>query len=150
MSQAFGAAGKVNMPQCRGRRPHLRDFDDQPCQHQVKTILLGASNLWFPDVLTTLAIPTASAKLGQLVEDHWVTLKQLQDEQNVELLRSLGMLADFIGYSVNEIWQAIEQHRQQEDSGEAPAPDDLKTPEWEIFTHPEALQFGELAVSRID
>ena len=57
------------MPQCRGRRPHLRDFAEQPCDQQVKTILLGASNLWFADSVIVLAIPPESNELAQLIEE---------------------------------------------------------------------------------
>ena len=139
MSEAFGEAGKLSMPLCRGRRPHLRDFDEEPCQEQAKAILLGASNLWFPDVLTTLAIPTASTRLDQLVESAWATLKQARDLQNVELIRGLGLLGEFYGYSTLEIWQAIERRQQQEAAGEQDdASLDLKRPEWEMFCHPEA------------
>lgn len=138
MSEAFGEAGKLSMPLCRGRRPHLRDYEDGGCEHQVQTVLLGASNLWFPEVLTTLAIPTASARLEQLVEEHWVTLKHLQDAQNVQLLRSIGQLTPFMGYSDDEVWEAIQRHRTALESEDDAIPDDLKTPEWALFTHPEA------------
>jgi hypothetical protein len=45
------------MPQCRGRNPHLRNFDDDGCEEQMKSILLGASNSWFPMTLAVLSIP---------------------------------------------------------------------------------------------
>nr|HRW10680.1 DrmB family protein [Caldilineaceae bacterium] len=50
MSDAFGQIGKQSMPLCRGRRPHLRDFVEEQCNRPLTAILLGASNLWFPDV----------------------------------------------------------------------------------------------------
>jgi hypothetical protein len=77
LSQAFGEEGRARMPACRGRRPHLRDFDPAGCTEQVRTILLGASNLWFGDTLIALAIPTESLKLAQLVESKWSTLQQI-------------------------------------------------------------------------
>ena len=134
MSEAFGEAGKASMPTCRGRRPHLRDFDEEPCAEQAKAILLGSSNLWFPDVLTTLAIPTASTRLDQTVESHWATLKQAQSLENVELIRNLGLLGDLRGYTTLEIWQAVERRRQQMSAGEEDERGlDLKRPEWELF-----------------
>ncbi|MEG4308864.1 MULTISPECIES: DUF1998 domain-containing protein [unclassified Microcoleus] len=48
LSDAFGELGKMNMPQCRGRHPHLRNFAEDGCTEQMKSILLGASNSWFP------------------------------------------------------------------------------------------------------
>jgi hypothetical protein len=138
LSAAFGEAGRARMPLCRGRRPHLRDYEDGPCELQVKAILLGASNLWFPDVLSALAIPSQSARLGQLVEEKWVTLKGAINLQNVTLLRQAGLLGDFYGYTDQEVWDAIEGYRQQAESGQQPDPTDLKGPEWEMLTHPGA------------
>src|SRR5690606_17442457 len=65
MSEAFGTSGRTTLPQCRGRRPHLRDFDPEECNHQVRALVLGASNIWFPRVLTTLAIPSQTTRLDQ-------------------------------------------------------------------------------------
>jgi hypothetical protein len=42
------------------------------CDRQVKAMSLGASNLWFPAMLTTLAILTEPARLEQLVERHYL------------------------------------------------------------------------------
>ena len=136
MSEAFGEAGKENMPICRGRHPHLRDFEDKGCDQQVRTLLLGASNLWFPDVLTTLAIPSTAIRLDQLVEEKWPTLRLVTDPVNVPLLRQLGQLGDLASFGDDEIWEAIQRKRQREEADEEPPAVDLKTPEWEIFTHP--------------
>lgn len=138
LSYAFGESGKKTMPMCRGRRPHLRDYDDQGCDCQVRAILLGASNLWFPDVLTTLAIPAESTRLTQLVVDHWATLRHVPDVASVTLLRNVGQLGTFHGYTDDEIWRAIQQKQEQEETDRGPDPLDLKGPEWELFTHPDA------------
>lgn len=138
LSHAFGEAGRRTMPLCRGRRPHLRDYDDKDCDQQVRAILLGASNLWFADVFTTLAIPLTSGQLAQRVIDHWAKLHLLQNEQNVALLRQLGQLGDFHGYTDAELWQAIEEKRERDEKGEAVDLRDFKSPEWEVLTHPTA------------
>lgn len=134
LSQAFGSMGKTTMPQCRGRRPHLRDYEE--CELQVRAILLAASNLWFPDVLTTLAIPSESARLDQLVEEHWGTLAHVELAQNVALLRQIGQLLDFTGYTDDEIWRAIENKRNSDAAGGSDEPPDLKGPEWRILASP--------------
>ena len=133
LSLAFGRSGERTMPQCRGRRPHLRDYEE--CELQAKAILLGASNLWFADVLTTLAIPTHSARLAQLVDDNWA--QQMQHVTTREVLfafRQAGTLGAFSGYQDDEIWAAIQQRREEDDA--ALDPGDLKGPEWDVFTHP--------------
>lgn len=140
LAEAFGEADTSSMPMCRGRRPHLRDYVETDCQHQVKAILLGASNLWFPEILTTLAIPGKSAaQLDALVDEQWGTLNQLRNVQNVELLRNLGQIGELLGYGNEEIWQAIERRRSQAEDGAPPidSPMDLKSPEWERFIRPQ-------------
>lgn len=137
LADAFGKSGETSMPTCRGRRPHLRDYEESGCDEQVKAILIGASNLWFPEVLTTLALPVQStARLDNLVDDFWATLKNLQNLQNVELLRTLGQLSGFHEYSNEQIWGATQRRRSE---GEDTTTDvmDLKTPEWSMFTQPE-------------
>ncbi|MBX3000306.1 MAG: DUF1998 domain-containing protein [Caldilineaceae bacterium] len=136
MSDAFGESGRISMPGCRGRRPHLRDYAEDGCDKQAKAMLLGASNLWFPVVLTTLAIPTESARLEQLVEQHWGILQNLQNLQNVTLLRQIGQMGDFMGYGDDEIWQAIERKRHRDLEKLEEIPTDLKTPEWQILSQP--------------
>lgn len=140
LAEAFGEEGRARMPQCRGRRPHLRDFDEHPCDQQVRTILLGASNLWFADSITALAIPTESAKLAQLVEEKWATLQQIPNAQFITLMRQMtpNPFGEFVGYGDGEIWQAIEQRRAQEQAGVKDDPSDLKQLEWEKLSHPES------------
>jgi hypothetical protein len=138
LSEAFGESGRRTMPACRGRRPHLRDYDSKRCERQVRAILIGASNLWFPDVLTTLAIPAGSGRLAQLVADHWATLKHVRGVEFVQFMRDTGQLGPFHGYADDEIWLAIQQQREREESGAGADPLDLKGPEWEILTHPDA------------
>jgi hypothetical protein len=67
MVQAFGQSGQRTMPYCRGRHPHLAAFFS--CDQQVRTILLGASNLWFADAISVLSIPEYQAPLPQKVAD---------------------------------------------------------------------------------
>jgi hypothetical protein len=87
-------------------------------------------------VLTTLAIPTESARLEQLIEQHWGILQNLQNLQNVTLLRQIGQMSDFMGYGDDEIWQAIERKRQRDSQEVDESPTDLKAPEWQILSQP--------------
>lgn len=137
MAEAFGKQNREKMPLCRGRRPHLRDYDPKPCERKMRTLTLGASNTWFPVVYSTVAIPVESGKLPQLVDDNWATLKDATALVIVGFLRSQGKLGELAEYSDDEIWEAIE-NRRKVDAGEMAAPDerpDLKLPEWQIFTH---------------
>ena len=136
LSDAFGAEGLKNLPECNGFHPHLRRHDKEPCQEQLRTILLGASNSWFPLVLSTLAVPNAIDKLGQLVEDHWHLLGKITSQQNIELLRMIGQLEHFAAYSDAEIWEKVEARKNDtEANADAPLPS-LKGPEWKVLSNP--------------
>jgi hypothetical protein len=125
----------MNMPQCRGRHPHLRNFAEDGCTKQMKSILLGASNSWFPITLSVLSIPTTINLLGQLIDKHWTVLEKATTIDILAAFRQIGQLKEFAKYSDAEIWKEILQKRQG--AGEAPLLDvkDIKTPEWQVFSN---------------
>jgi hypothetical protein len=134
------------LPVCRGRRPHLRDQDENACKApngqamRMEPMLQGASNSWFGITLSALAIPQGSSKLTQLVEDHWTILEKVQSEQNIELLQQVTpQLRDLSEYTSSEIWAAV-QAKKTAAPGEDAEPNDLKTPEWEVFIDPESAE----------
>lgn len=141
MSDAF-KMGRMAMPVCRARLPHLRDRDETGCrgangeEMRMEPMLQGASNAWFGITLSALAIPQASGELKQLVEDHWIILEKVQNEQNIELLQQVTpQLRDLAEYDPAEIWQAV-QAKKTETPEESDEPSDLKTPEWDVFVDP--------------
>jgi hypothetical protein len=132
LAKAFEAEGKNAMPMCRGRRPHLRDFEEG-CGEQVETLLLGASNSWFPLALTTLALPTETNNLAQLVSDNWGTLEKATTLAIVAAFRQISALAGFEAYSNEEIWDEIEARRTGQETGEEIS-ENLREPEWEFLS----------------
>jgi hypothetical protein len=130
MVEAFDSDPKT-LPPCRGRRPHLRDFEEG-CTAAMKAILLGASNSWFPIILSALSVPTATGELSQLVESHWAILEKAATKEVLGAFRSIGQLAAFLKYSDQQIWEAIEARRNSDEADET-APD-LKAPEWQLLT----------------
>lgn len=141
LSDAFGQRGKENLPACRGRHPHLNDFDDD-CEQQMVAMLLGASNSWFGISLSAISLPTGTHQLEQLVNDNWAKLKYATDANVLTgiLLSSQACneLSEFSQYATDEIWETIEKVKSgevQEDSAQ-----DLKTPEWEVFSNPHSVE----------
>lgn len=138
LSHAFGEeAWKSLPPQCSGRRPHLRDNDPNECAEQVKCILLGASNAWFPLTLSTLYLPAAMDPLGQLVEEHWASLQSITDKTILNAYKQLPMmaptLAAFGTYSDDELVAAIEAKRNGHSKADDAGPTDIRTPEWQML-----------------
>jgi hypothetical protein len=130
MAEAFDRT--TQLPACRGRRPHLRDFEGNGCKTRPRAILLGASNLWFPVSMSALHIPHAAKnRLAKLLEEHWSSLQKAKSKDVLEFLRDEGRLGAFEGYSIGTLFDAIEERR----DGRVPeeSPGDLKAPEWDAF-----------------
>lgn len=142
MAEAFGKVNAENMPACRGRRPHLRDFEPDGCDvSHVTAMLQGASNTWFPIILSALSVPTATDKLGQLVDENWEVLEKVESEAFVAFARKIGQLKDFADVSDADIWKAVQKKRAGT-GAETTEPTDLKGPEWNIFTNPKNQEFS--------
>ena len=136
MGQAFGPNNRNVLPACRGRRPHLRDIDPKGCdQEHMKPMLQGASNLWFPVIISALSVPQATDDLGRLVEDNWAILDKATSLDVLKAFRMIGQLKDLTKYSDDQIWDAI-QKKIQGTGEEVEDPDDLKSPEWKVFSNP--------------
>lgn len=153
LSDAFGRENRERLPQCRGRNPHLRDYDPDGCDLKVRPIILGASNTWFPVVYSTVAIPVDTGHLAQLVDERWADLSNATNIGVVTYLRNSGQLGELRHYEDEDIWEAI-QTRQQQDAGTIPPPaeePDLKAPEWEVFVeHDSRLNSDDFLLRPVD
>jgi hypothetical protein len=134
MSDAFDPKQRAMMPPCSGRHPHIgieEECDAQPC-----TVLLGASNLWFPSLMSVLSIPISGEnQLAQLVEEHWETFVKVEEQSDLKGVRKFGnneVKAAIEAHPDEEVWQAIEQHRNA--AAELSDPTDVKYPEWVMLS----------------
>jgi hypothetical protein len=136
---AFGVDAQNNLPACRGRHPHLDSYDED-CDAEARTVLLGATNSWFPITVSVLAIPHTGDTLTQLVDDGWEDLKDAESEAELKgLLKAFnkrGVLPGMDRYGADEIWKAIEKKRNGEGGKKQVVEGDVKLPEWAILTHP--------------
>ena len=97
--------------------PILRVYDTNGCDvEHVTAILQGASNSWFPVMLSALSVPHSTDKLTQLVTDNWVTLDKATSLEILQAFRQIGQLKEFAEYSDVDIWEAVQKKR----SGGAP------------------------------
>jgi hypothetical protein len=139
MAFAFGEEGKHSLPACRGYHPHL-DNKKEECNEQLRTILLGATNGWFPVTLSVLAIPTERNELQQIISDYWNILKQASDLETFKIMLKAWTVAHVIPgldkWSPEVIWQAMERHQQGEGASSTVKESDLKIPEWEVLCSP--------------
>lgn len=133
---AFGDAAKEDpLFACRGRRPHLRDFEPGGCGETAQTMLLGASNSWFGITLSALSIPRHVERLPQLIEEKWVTLQHVVSPEVLAAFRVVGNLRGFEEFDDSAVWQAIVTKRSGAGAGVENT--DLKEPEWQVFSMPD-------------
>ncbi len=142
ISDALGQRGLQNLPACRGRHPHLGVFDDV-CDQQARLLVAGASNQWFPQTLSALAVPKpAAGRLDDAVERHWDNLAPVTNLAVLGAFRTMPALATvFAGlreWTDEEVFEAIERRRHAPaDGGADQQYPDLRTPEWQIFSAPQ-------------
>jgi len=140
MREAFGQRGKEKLPRCRGRHAHLSWFDPKGCSEQPTLLVVGASNQWFPQTLSTLAVPAAGPnELQAKVERYWAALEALPAAMLPYARQNVPALREFEKWSDDELWAAIERHRARShdtEQGKGGYPD-LHTPEWQVFSAPE-------------
>lgn len=130
MSEAFDPKHRDLMPPCTGRHPHIGVYEE--CEARPRTVLLGASNLWFPSLMSVLSIPVSGDnQLAQIVEEHWATFATVEGLSDLNGLRKFGakeIKAAVQDYTDDDVWEAIEQHRHA--AAEISDPTDVKYPEW--------------------
>jgi hypothetical protein len=70
MSEALGEPGRLKLPRCRGRHPHLDAFAEGGCGNESRLMLVGASNLWFATTQSVIVMPhTTTAEMRQDMAD---------------------------------------------------------------------------------
>ncbi|WP_431218532.1 DrmB family protein [Leifsonia xyli] len=146
--------GESSLPRCRGRHPHLPTFAtaDNPCQGEVRLMLLGAANQWFPATISVLVLPSRKEPTPTDVVEEVLGLPPAQVAKLTSLDQVVGwrmfapenMTAKFAGISDEDLWQAVQIAR-----GELPPivsvatappgydPNHLLVPEWRTLTHPD-------------
>lgn len=129
--------GDKYKPACSAFHPHLRRADAS-CEEPARTVVLGASNLWFPIVLSVLSLPHADDKLARLVAEKWALLGMVTSEETAKFFLLLPQAAPFIGFDTAQLWQEIKKKRVADKAteGAATAPSDLYTPEWRVLSDP--------------
>ncbi|APU16138.1 MULTISPECIES: DUF1998 domain-containing protein [Actinoalloteichus] len=135
--EAQGERGEQLLPACRGRNPHLGTFT-AGCDRRHKLLVVGASNQWFAQTLSALHIPPGAARgeLDEKVDRNWVVLEKIPGKAMLGFTREVApSLAEFVSYSDDVLWAAIERHRTAEtEVDDDDGYPDLRTPEWEAFS----------------
>jgi len=137
MAEAFGSGAAGELGPCSGRRVHLHDAQ-QGCQEPLRTVLAGASNLWFPVTLSALSLPSDEEEVDRVVAEQWPNLEPIQTRSELEVLLRLPAFQRLARFGASEVWRAIEQRRQPADVGTGQ--EDVLLPEWHVLSNPRPSQ----------
>ena len=98
-------------------------------------MLLGATNQWFSKIYSALSIPVSADPLEQMVSQDLTSLFD-----GVESAREAGLArrgqSRYENFTDEQIWGAIHKLR-NEDSVDSVSPQELKLPEWRLFSKPD-------------
>jgi hypothetical protein len=135
---------------CRGHHPHLRYTEQNGCNENASVILLGASNSWFPVVMSALSLPTsASDKISRIIEDHWADLKDIPSLDVARFVTAPSRMPFLSEFDANAIWAAIEAVRASK-AGTGTEIRDLKSEEWSVISSvPSAPQTKHFKSTRV-
>lgn len=93
---------------CRGKRPWLIGAPDESCQEKPRSVLRGASNVYFSSLLSALSIPPWSNPIHTMLNDHWHTLQHIPD---VSLPNVIASLPKMSGFTVDDVIRAIRERK---------------------------------------
>jgi hypothetical protein len=122
---------------CPGHHPHLRS--KEVCSERARVILLGASNGWFPVVFSGLALPEELNTVESLIAAHWSLIEGLDSQEQVKGMFALPpsmmpQLTDLRQLGPEVVWNGIQSRRTSHGQPVASSTEDLKTPEWQLFS----------------
>ncbi|MEW5848029.1 MAG: DUF1998 domain-containing protein [Myxococcota bacterium] len=87
--------------QCNGRRPWLGG-PNETCDHEMRALQRGASNLYFPAVASALDIPPWSDQIHKDLGTEWERLRAVPADKRLDFIEMLQLPAT-LGLSAEEI-----------------------------------------------
>jgi len=93
---------------CEGKRPWLINAPDETCDAKPRSVLRGASNVYFSSILSALSIPPWSSPIQTVLNDHWHTLQHIPDSALASVIQALPEMA---GFNVQDVIQAIQERK---------------------------------------
>lgn len=132
MDGCFGSDALKGL-RCQGKRPWLASEPVQ-CPATPRVLQRGASNLYFPVVLSALDIPPWSDRMQREFGDHWARLCRIPDAATrIDRIQFLE-LHDKMGKTPEQINEIIETRSALLENA---TPENLKTDEYVQFTKPD-------------
>ena len=113
LGHAFGPAAWRVLGPCRGRRPWLGEGHDEQCDKPLRTLLRGASNLYFPIVQSALSIPEWDDPIQATIARYEENLRKITTLADMEVLLEMGVLPELERFDPEAILKALQVRRRQ-------------------------------------
>jgi hypothetical protein len=115
MGRAFGPGAAKSLGPCTGRRPWLGAGSDEQCHSgRLRTILRGASNLYFPIVHSALSIPEWDDPIQLAIAHHEEQLGEVKSPEDIAAGIRMGFLPALKAFEPQRVFAALEDRRSQE------------------------------------
>ena len=116
---------------CSGRRPWLGD-ETEECDATPRVLQRGASNLYFPVIVSALSIPPWSDRLQGLIGVNWsLIVDSTREERSILLRRYEKAFRTTLGKSLEEVLDELER---RVEAAKSPESEDLKYDEYKNLT----------------
>lgn len=136
MDRVFSEETWESFPNCNGKRPWLAG-SDETCGHKARAVQRGASNLYFPVVVSALSIPPWTDQLQEALGTQWNQFVDIEPEDLDALVRirskqpELKAVLDDLGLTPATF---LEQLSRRLEAREQIDTEDLRTAEHQQFT----------------
>ncbi|PDW01327.1 DUF1998 domain-containing protein [Candidatus Viridilinea mediisalina] len=96
--------------QCSGQRPWLGAESNEACGEAARLLIRTASNAYFPQILSVLAIPDRTMLLDTRVQELWDDLSAVDDAGDLKVFKKKPLVAEKLtGFSDEEVLAAIKR-----------------------------------------
>lgn len=124
---------------CRGRRPWLAAGNEN-CDLTPRVLQRGASNLYFPVIVSALDIPPWSDRIQRRLGVYWEDLVRTRPDERLKLIELLGLAEKLGGMTSQEVLEEVNQRiaiLENQERG------DLRWEEYLQLTRTERTSLGE-------
>jgi hypothetical protein len=139
-SERLSTAFAGNRPACTGARPWLGVEGSEACDQRVRLTVRTASNVYFPQVVSALSVPSPGGKLQEAIEAVWDVLKTATLE-TLPVFRTIERVRIALeGFTDEEVLAAVRRRKE----GGAAETEPLRSAEYRQLTSQPVEQPGDL------
>lgn len=98
---------------CSGKRPWLGSWSREPCGHPSRLLIRTASNAYFSQGVSVLALPDRGGAVGEAVQSLWDDLQVVEDAAELAIFRRKPKVAEVLAaFTDAEVIAAIKELRE--------------------------------------